>query len=36
MLYYYENTDFIECRTYRHAQYKPKTGREGLSSHIEN
>jgi hypothetical protein len=27
MLYYHENTDLTEYRTYRHAWYKPKTGR---------
>jgi hypothetical protein len=36
MLYNHEIINFTKCRTCRHAQYKPKTGREGLFSHIEN
>ena len=27
ILYYLENTDLTECKTYGHARYKPKTGR---------
>ena len=27
MLYYLENTDLIECRTYDHAWYKPRTSK---------
>jgi hypothetical protein len=28
MLYYLENAKLTECKTYRHARYKPRTGRE--------
>jgi hypothetical protein len=28
MLYYLENTDLIECKTYWHARYKPRTRKE--------
>jgi hypothetical protein len=27
MLYYRENTELTECKTYRHSRYKPRTGR---------
>jgi hypothetical protein len=37
MLYYRENTELTECKTYRHSHYKPRTGRwRTLVAHKKN